>query len=72
MEYLERLTRTVNEQTDTDDTENAIGASPASFAALTKKINDLELIVESACATNAQTAALRKSTFDRRYALLVC
>ena len=94
MEYLERLTGTVNDQTDTDDTENTIGVSPAALSALSKEIanmelelatvgsnsvmlarvfkrlNDLELV--STVNNEAAIAALGKSTFDRRYALLVC
>jgi len=39
MEYLERAT-VVNEQADTDDTENTIAASPAAVAALGKATFD--------------------------------
>ncbi len=96
MEYLERMTDTVNDQADTDDTENTISASPAALSALMKEVNDIQLELATVGANSVMLAAVFKkladieidtasigtdkaaiaaigsSTFDRRYALLVC
>lgn len=94
MEYLERIAENINEQEETDDTEDSIGVSPAALSALSKEIANIELELAavgsnsvmlarvfkrlsdlelgSTVNNEAAIAALGKSTFDRRYALLVC
>lgn len=67
-EYLEGLARNVNASTSESELVD-VAASPAQLAAIIKRLNDLELQQEPQ-STAAVNAAI-KSTFDRRYALLV-
>ncbi len=67
-EYLEGLARDVNSNTSESGSTD-VAASPAQLANVIKRLDDLELAQEPQN-TAAVNAAI-KSTFDRRYALLV-